>query len=88
MIHARHILVEKEFEAQDLQRKLTEGVAFDELARKFSRCPSGKTGGDLGFFREGQMVAPFEEAAFALGVGEVSAPVRTSFGYHLIQRLA
>ncbi len=88
MIHARHILVEKEFEAKDLQRKLEEGVQFDELARKFSRCPSGKQGGDLGFFRQGQMVQPFEEAAFALKVGEVSEPVRTSFGYHLIQRLA
>lgn len=88
MIQARHILVEKEYEAQDLVKKLAEGEKFEDLARKFSQCPSGKSGGDLGSFRQGQMVKPFEEAAFALKVGEVSAPVRTSFGYHLIERTA
>lgn len=88
MIQARHILVEKEYEAQDLVKKLAEGEKFEDLARKFSQCPSGKSGGDLGSFRQGQMVKPFEDAAFALKVGEVSAPVRTSFGYHLIERTA
>lgn len=88
MIQAQHILVENEFEAKDLERKLQEGVAFEDLAKKFSKCPSGKQGGDLGSFGKGQMVKPFEDAAFALGVGEVSGPVRTSFGYHLIKRLA
>lgn len=85
-IKARHILVEQEFEAQDLVKKLNEGSAFEELAQKFSKCPSGKRGGDLGAFGKGRMVAAFEEAAFALDVNQVSPPVRTQFGYHLIQR--
>jgi peptidyl-prolyl cis-trans isomerase C len=87
-IKARHILVEKEFEAQDLVKKLGEGKSFEELARKFSKCPSGKRGGDLGEFGRGRMVPSFEEAAFALEVNQVSGPVRTQFGYHLIQRYA
>ena len=86
MIQAKHILVENEYEAKDLERKLNEGVAFEELAKKFSKCPSGREGGDLGSFGKGQMVRPFEEAAFALKVGEVSGPVKTQFGYHLIKR--
>ncbi len=87
-IRARHILVEQEFEVQDLVQKLAQGEKFMDLAQKFSRCPSGQQGGDLGEFGRGQMVAPFEEAAFALGVDETSGPVRTQFGYHLIQRYA
>ena len=86
-VHARHILVEQEFEAQDLQRKLGEGVKFEALAAQFSRCPSGAKGGDLGEFTRGRMVEAFEDAAFALKVGETSCPVRTRFGYHLIQRI-
>ena len=85
-IRVRHILVDHEHEAEDLLLKLNEGVAFDELARKFSKCPSGEEGGDLGTFGRGQMVPAFEEAAFALNVGETSKPVRTQFGYHLIKR--
>lgn len=87
-IKARHILVEQEYEAQDLVKKLSEGVSFKDLARKFSRCPSSARGGDLGEFGRGRMVQAFEEAAFALDVGQVSPPVRTRFGYHLIQRYA
>ena len=86
-IRAKHILVENKFEAEDLLKKIGEGTSFDELAQKFSKCPSGKNGGDLGEFGRGQMVAPFEEAAFALGEGEVSQPVQTQFGFHLIQRV-
>jgi peptidyl-prolyl cis-trans isomerase C len=85
-IKAKHILVDQEFEAKDLVKKLGEGVAFEELAKKFSKCPSSAQGGDLGAFGKGQMVPSFETAAFALQPGEVSAPVRTQFGYHLIQR--
>lgn len=87
-IKARHILVEQEFEAGDLVKSLAAGKSFEELAKAHSRCPSGKSGGDLGEFGKGQMVKPFEEAAFALNVGEVSGPVRTQFGFHLIQRYA
>jgi peptidyl-prolyl cis-trans isomerase C len=85
-IKAKHILVEKEHEAQDLERKLGEGVQFEDLAKKFSKCPSGKSGGDLGEFGRGQMVKSFEEAAFELEPEQVSGPVRTQFGYHLIKR--
>lgn len=86
MIKARHILVEQEYEAKDIERKLSEGKTFEELAKAFSKCPSGKRGGDLGEFGRGRMVKSFEDAAFELNPGEVSKPVRTQFGYHLIQR--
>jgi peptidyl-prolyl cis-trans isomerase C len=85
-IKASHILVENEYEAQDLIKKLESGTSFEDLARKFSKCPSGQRGGSLGEFGKGRMVAPFEEAAFALQVNEISGPVRTQFGYHLIKR--
>ena len=85
-ISAKHILVEQAFEAEDLVKKLAEGESFSDLAQKFSKCPSGRSGGELGEFGRGQMVKPFEDAAFALEVDQVSGPVQTQFGYHLIQR--
>lgn len=87
-IKAKHILVNQEFEATDLVKSLAAGKSFEDLAKEHSQCPSGKSGGDLGEFGRGQMVKSFEEAAFALKVGEVSGPVRTQFGFHLIQRYA
>lgn len=87
-IKASHILVQQEFEATDLIKKLEAGEEFSQLAKDFSLCPSGKEGGDLGFFSKGQMVKPFEDAAFGLDIGGVSGPVRTQFGYHLIKREA
>lgn len=86
MITASHILVDQEFEALDLVKKLEDGKTFEELAKDFSNCPSGKSGGSLGKFGKGQMVAEFETAAFSLDAGEVSGPVKTQFGYHLIKR--
>ena len=85
-IRASHILVEKEYEAEDVLKKLKEGNSFESLAKAYSKCPSGSEGGDLGEFGKGQMVAPFETAAFSLQPGEVSGPVRTQFGYHIIKR--
>lgn len=85
-IAAKHILVDQKFEAEDIARKLSEGLTFEELAAKFSKCPSKNQGGDLGPFTKGRMVPSFEEAAFALDVGQISEPVRTQFGYHLIYR--
>ncbi len=85
-IRASHILVEKEYEAQDVLKKLKEGSSFESLAKAFSKCPSGDEGGDLGEFGKGQMVKSFEDAAFALKAGEVSGPVQTQFGYHIIKR--
>ena len=87
-VTASHILVDKEFEAQDLVKKLEDGKTFEELAKDFSNCPSGKSGGSLGEFGKGMMVAEFEKVAFALTPGEVSGPVKTQFGYHLIKREA
>lgn len=86
-VSAQHILVDQEFEIKDIQKKLSEGKSFEELARDFSQCPSGKDGGNLGEFGRGMMVPSFEKAAFALMPGEVSGPVRTQFGFHLIKRL-
>ena len=83
---AKHILVSHEYEAEDLIKKLDEGSAFEELAQKFSKCPSSQQGGDLGSFTQGRMVPEFEQAVMQLKPGQVSAPVRTSFGYHLILR--
>ena len=86
-IVAAHILVDQEYEIKDLQKKLSEGVSFEKLAKDFSKCPSGEEGGNLGEFGKGMMVKPFETAAFALQVGEVSQAVKTQFGYHLSKRL-
>jgi peptidyl-prolyl cis-trans isomerase C len=87
-ISAQHILVAQKHEADDLLKKLDEGVSFEELAKDFSSCGSATQGGNLGEFGKGMMVAPFEEAAFGLGVGEVSGPVQTQFGFHIIKRLS
>lgn len=84
-VRASHILVKTEAEVQKLQSELAGGAAFEALAKKVSQCPSGAEGGDLGWFGRGMMVPSFEQAAFAMQVGEVSAPVKTQFGYHLIK---
>lgn len=86
-IIAKHILVDQEFEARDILKKIEAGKSFEDLAKEFSNCPSAKEGGMLGSFGKGMMVASFEKAAFALEIGETtSSPVRTQFGYHLIKR--
>lgn len=88
-ISAKHILVQSLNEAEDLITQLNEGADFSELAAKHSKCPSGeRTGGDLGVFGRGQMVYEFENAAFGLQINEVSQPVHTQFGYHVITRTA
>mgnify|MGYP001272199882 CR=1 FL=1 len=85
-ISARHILVEDESKAKELLTKIKAGESFQELAKAHSKCPSGREGGDLGQFGKGQMVKEFEDAAFSLNAGDVSEPVKTQFGYHLIMR--
>jgi peptidyl-prolyl cis-trans isomerase C len=78
--------VEAESEIGQIKAQVDAGADFDDLARKHSDCPSGKSGGDLGPFGRGQMVGPFEDAAFSLPVGGTSGVVETDFGYHLIRR--
>lgn len=82
---AAHILVETEDEARDLVKQLSEGADFAALARKFSTGPSGPNGGDLGWFAKGVMVDEFFDAVAALQPGEVSQPVQTQFGWHVIK---
>jgi len=84
-VRARHILVETEEQAKELKERLAAGEDFAALAKEHSiDRGSAARGGDLGWFGRGAMVAPFEEAAFSLKPGEISDPVRSSFGYHLI----
>ena len=83
---ASHILVKTESEAADLKTKLEAGGDFGELAKEHSQCPSGKQGGSLGQFGQGQMVPEFDAVIFGdLPVGDISEPVQTQFGYHLIK---
>ena len=85
-IKVSHILVDKRSQANKILEEIKKGGNFSNLARKHSSCPSGKRGGDLGFFGRGQMVKEFERAAFALEKGKISGPVRTQFGYHIIKK--
>jgi peptidyl-prolyl cis-trans isomerase C len=87
-VRASHILVETLDQANYLIGRIAAGEDFAQLAAVWSRCPSKQNGGDLGPFGKGMMVAPFEQAAFALAPGEYSGPVQTQFGYHLIRRTA
>ena len=83
-VNAAHILVKTEKEAKDLRAKIAGGEKFADLAKKHSQCPSGRKGGELGWFGKGQMVAAFENAAFSAEKGAVVGPIRTEFGWHLI----
>ena len=84
-VRASHILVKTEEEANELKNQIENGSSFAEIAQEKSLCPSGQNGGDLGYFGRGMMVKPFEDAAFALKEGEVSQPIQTQFGWHLIK---
>lgn len=84
-VHARHILVKTKEEAEKIGKEVAGGADFAESAKKYSQDAGGEGGGDLGYFSRGQMVKPFEEAAFSLEKGKVSAPVQSEFGWHLIK---
>ncbi|WP_147534735.1 peptidylprolyl isomerase [Bacillus marasmi] len=85
-VKASHILVEDESKANEIKEKLANGEDFTKLAKEYSTDTSTKDkGGDLGFFYEGDMVAEFEEVAFTLSVNEISSPVKTDYGYHIIK---
>ena len=82
---ARHILVADESFCLSIKEEIANGADFGELAKKHSQCPSGKKGGDLGRFGPGQMVKEFDTVVFSAPVGEVQGPVKTQFGYHLLE---
>jgi peptidyl-prolyl cis-trans isomerase C len=82
---ARHILVSEEQQCQELKTRIEAGESFAELAGQHSLCPSGSRGGDLGEFSPGMMVKAFDDVVFSAAVGKVHGPVKTQFGYHLIE---
>ena len=82
--HASHILVKSKGEATQMVSNIKKLKDFKKLARKKSDCPSSQKGGDLGWFRKGQMVQEFEEAVWNTPLKTVTGPVKTQFGYHLI----
>ncbi|MCP3980097.1 MAG: peptidylprolyl isomerase [bacterium] len=84
---ARHILVTTSEECEDLKQKIVGGADFADMAKQHSQCPSGGSGGDLGSFSPGQMVREFDEIVFKEAVGEVHGPVKTQFGFHLVEIL-
>lgn len=84
-IQASHILIDSEDKANEILAEINGGLSFEEAANKYSSCPSKDKGGDLGEFGKGQMVPEFEEAAFEMEEGQLSGPVKTQFGYHIIK---
>jgi len=82
---ARHILVQTEEQCNQLRQEIEGGADFADIAAKHSQCPSGKNGGDLGAFGPGQMVPEFDTVVFNDEVGVVHGPVKTQFGYHLLE---
>lgn len=84
-VEASHILVEDKEKADEIYEKIKSGEDFSKLAKNFSNCPSKENGGNLGKFGQGQMVKEFDEVVFKMEKGEISKPVKTQFGYHIIK---
>ncbi len=84
-VRASHLLVKTEEEAKQLREEILNGKDFAHVAAEVSLCPSGANGGDLGFFGKGVMVKEFEDAAFSMNVGDLSEPIQTQFGWHLLK---
>lgn len=82
---ARHILVDSELHCNELKQKIADGADFAAVAREHSTCPSGASGGELGSFGPGAMVREFDEVVFSAPIREVQGPVKTQFGYHLLE---
>ena len=82
---ARHILVDTEEQCQALKDEIAGGTDFAELAKEHSSCPSGSKGGDLGEFGPGMMVKEFDDVVFTADINSVQGPVKTQFGYHLLE---
>jgi peptidyl-prolyl cis-trans isomerase C len=86
--HARHILVDTEEACNELKMKIENGADFAAVAREHSQCPSRNQGGDLGEFGRGQMVKEFDEVVFSEEISVTHGPIKTQFGYHLIEILS
>ncbi len=85
-VRSSHILVKTRPEAVKIRKEIVDGeISFEDAAEKYSLCPSSQRGGDLGFFKRGDMVQPFADVAFDLKPGQISDPVGTKFGWHLIK---
>jgi peptidyl-prolyl cis-trans isomerase C len=82
---ARHILVENKDACEKVKAEIAAGADFAEMARRHSRCPSSKQGGELGEFQPGEMVPEFDAVVFSGDIGKVYGPIQTRFGYHLIE---
>lgn len=82
---ARHILVETESQCESLKQDIAAGADFAAVAKEHSLCPSGAQGGDLGEFGQGQMVREFDEVVFSGDLNTVHGPIKTQFGYHLLE---
>ena len=82
---ARHILVNTEEKCNELMNNILDGADFGDVAKEHSVCPSGKQGGELGEFSQGQMVKEFDDVVFSAELNKVHGPVKTQFGYHLIE---
>ncbi len=85
---ARHILVNTEEQCNELKNRIEGGEDFGEIAKEHSLCPSGKEGGNLGEFNQGMMVPEFDMVVFTAPLNQVHGPVKTQFGYHLIEILS
>ena len=82
---ARHILVDTEDQCNTLKQQIADGADFADIAQQHSSCPSGASGGELGEFSPGMMVREFDEVVFSAPLNEVQGPVKTQFGYHLLE---
>ena len=82
---ARHILIDTEEQCIELKEQIEGGTDFAEVAKEHSSCPSGQKGGDLGQFGPGQMVKEFDDVVFSSELNQVHGPVKTQFGYHLLE---
>ena len=82
---ARHILVSTKEQCEELKKQIEAGSDFAEMARKHSSCPSSKQGGNLGEFGPGEMVPEFDKVVFSAEIGKVQGPIKTQFGYHLVE---
>ena len=84
-VNASHILVSNSRDAEGIMIRLSKGEDFQQLAKRFSKCPSKSKGGNLGWFGKGEMVPEFEKACFEGEKGQIVGPVKTEFGYHIIK---